>query len=228
MTVMYNRGIGDPPPFTVSIAGQSFVYHADPKGSPPNCYSWTANVSGGQPSYTYTWKKNGVTQQTGPSSTYQECFSWNGYAGGSYQFTLSVDVTDASNPTRNASSSRIITAYNSSGGVPWGASPDHADRQIPKTFSIQQNFPNPFNPETEIVFALPEPSLVRISVMDLLGREIAELANRSYAAGYQRVTWRGIDSKGNKVVSGIYFYRILANGQSGVQYRNVLKMALAK
>ncbi len=64
--------------------------------------------------------------------------------------------------------------------------------------------------------------------MDILGREIATLADREYPAGYQRARWRGTDGTGNKVGSGVYFYWITATGQSGKQFTKVMKMALTK
>ncbi|MEX2117426.1 MAG: FlgD immunoglobulin-like domain containing protein [Bacteroidota bacterium] len=99
---------------------------------------------------------------------------------------------------------------------------------LPEEFSISQNFPNPFNPRTEISFGLPEPSSVRVTILDVLGREILTLAEREYPAGYQRVFWKGKDATGNKVGSGVYFYRIVAVGQSGKQFTKVMKMALTK
>lgn len=100
--------------------------------------------------------------------------------------------------------------------------------EFPSTIELGQNFPNPFNPETEISFALSEPSSVKIVVSDMLGREIVTLVDREYSAGYQKVTWKGTDGSGNRVGSGVYFYRIIATGQSGKQFTKVMKMALTK
>lgn len=100
-------------------------------------------------------------------------------------------------------------------------------QNVPTEFSVD-SYPNPFNPETEISFALPEPSSVRIIVSDMLGREIMRLVDRDYSAGYQKVTWKGTDGSGTKVGSGVYFCRIVATGQSGKQFTKVMKMALTK
>jgi hypothetical protein len=94
---------------------------------------------------------------------------------------------------------------------------------LPEDFSVSQNFPNPFNPETEITFGLPERSTVKITILDLLGREVMTLTNAEYRAGYQRVRWDGTDSNGNKIGSGIYFYRITATSESGKQFAKVMK-----
>jgi hypothetical protein len=183
-------------------------------------------VSGGLPPYTYQWFKNGVSVGV-TTASYQECFSWNGYGGGSYQFTLRVDVRDAQNTL--VSASKTVTAYNSGGGMERVSENSKSPQLLlPEDFSVSQNFPNPFNPETEITFGLPERSTVKITILDLLGREVMTLTNAEYRAGYQRVRWDGTDSNGNKIGSGIYFYRITATSESGKQFAKVMKMALTK
>lgn len=102
------------------------------------------------------------------------------------------------------------------------------DATQPLEFDLQQNHPNPFNPETEINFALPEPSSVRLSVLDVLGREIAILEDRTLPAGYQKVRWNGKNAKGESVSSGVYFYRISTVGESGNTFTQTMKMLLAK
>lgn len=221
--LFYARGIG-PDSLGVAISGPSAIYHADPKGTPPNCYSWTAGATGGTSPYSYTWTGSYGTPS---GANYNECFSWNGYGGGSYQYTLRVDVTDAQSNT--AFATRVITAHNSGGGPP----PEIENHQlqdivIPGEFDVEQNYPNPFNPETEIRFALPEPSSVTVTVTDMLGREIVTLAERNYGAGYQRVLWRGVDASGRPVGSGVYFCRVTATGESGKQLVKVMKMTLTR
>jgi len=227
MHTFYLRGIGADGvlPLSVSISGPSVVYHADPKGQPANCESWTANVTGGVSPYSYAWT-GGYGTPSG--SSYQECFSWNGYGGGSYQFTLRVDVTDAQSSTAFATKS--VTAYNSGGEIDPIAAPG-SDLQlvrVPQEYSLGQNYPNPFNPETQISYALPEPSDVTITVSDLLGREIAALVHGQVGKGYRVARWNGTDNSGNKVGSGIYFYRINAVGESGKRFTKVMKMLFAK
>jgi len=212
-------------PLSVSISGPSVVYHADPKGQPANCESWTANVTGGVSPYSYAWT-GGYGTPSG--SSYQECFSWNGYGGGQYQFTLRVDVTDSQSSTAFATKS--VTAYNSGGEIDPIAAPG-SDLQlvrVPQEYSLGQNYPNPFNPETQISYALPEPSDVTITVSDLLGREIAALVHGQVGKGYHVARWNGTDNSGNKVGSGIYFYRINAVGERGKRFTKVMKMLFAK
>ncbi|MBI2618758.1 MAG: T9SS type A sorting domain-containing protein [Ignavibacteriales bacterium] len=126
----------------------------------------------------------------------------------------------------------LVSAYSNVAFVEGEPVERHADEEIviviPKEVQVSQNFPNPFNPETQISFALPEPSFVSVTVLDVLGREIVRLVEREYSAGYQRLTWNATDAAGGKVGSGVYFYRIVATGQSGKQFTKVMKMALTK
>ncbi len=74
---------------------------------------------------------------------------------------------------------------------------------IPKEIVLNQNYPNPFNPSTNIKYELPSNSMVKLSVMDVLGREVAVLENSQKEAGYHTVTWNA-----NSFASGIYFLRL--------------------
>jgi hypothetical protein len=81
---------------------------------------------------------------------------------------------------------------------------------LPKTFELSNNFPNPFNPTTQIRFALPQQSLAKLIVYDLLGREVRTLVNGTLNAGYFETTWNGKNDAGAQVSSGMYIYRIEA------------------
>jgi hypothetical protein len=76
---------------------------------------------------------------------------------------------------------------------------------IPTEFRLFQNYPNPFNPRTTIKFELPKASQVRLSVYDMLGREVAVLVNEKRDAGVYEVKFEG-----SNLASGVYFYRIQA------------------
>jgi len=82
---------------------------------------------------------------------------------------------------------------------------------VPEKFVLEQNFPNPFNPETAIRFGLPQPSVVTIKIYDLAGGEVATLLDRvELPAGRHQRLWDGRDAQGRIVVSGIYFCRMMA------------------
>ncbi len=72
-------------------------------------------------------------------------------------------------------------------------------------FSLEQNFPNPFNPLTSIHYHLSEPGRVKIIVYDMLGQEIANLVNEHQHIGAYTIQWNALDKQGNSVPSGVYF-----------------------
>jgi hypothetical protein len=76
---------------------------------------------------------------------------------------------------------------------------------LPFTFCLEQNYPNPFNPSTTIKFELPQTSHVKLSVSDLLGREVIVLLNEKRNAGIHEVKLEG-----SNLASGVYFYRLQA------------------
>jgi hypothetical protein len=88
------------------------------------------------------------------------------------------------------------------------------DDNLPPAFELGQNYPNPFNGYTLIEFQLPGPANVELSVYDITGRKVAELAGEVLGAGRHSVSWNGTDQAGRKVSSGVYFYRIEAGAYS--------------
>ena len=81
----------------------------------------------------------------------------------------------------------------------------------PYEYALHDNFPNPFNPETQIRFSIGGEEAVKLIIYDMMGRQVQTLINgKSFSAGYHVVNWNGLDSKGQKVPSGVYIYRIKA------------------
>ncbi len=72
------------------------------------------------------------------------------------------------------------------------------------------NYPNPFNPSTEIVYSLPSEATVTLTVYNVLGREVITLLEDYMPAGEHRITWDGTNDSGVRVASGIYLYRLQA------------------
>ncbi|MGB2868894.1 MAG: T9SS type A sorting domain-containing protein [Bacteroidota bacterium] len=81
--------------------------------------------------------------------------------------------------------------------------PFHSDFSIPEKVELHQNYPNPFNPETIIKYQLPAVTNVRLAVFDILGRELATLANEQQGPGEYSVKLNA-----ENYGSGIYFYRL--------------------
>ena len=104
--------------------------------------------------------------------------------------------------------------------------PDAAMNQTPEGYSLESNYPNPFNPSTKISFTIPEAGHVSLVVFDALGREVATLVDSELGAGTHTVSFDG-----QKLASGVYIYRIRAgdvstgSAQSFVQEK---KMQLVK
>ncbi|MBN2281656.1 MAG: hypothetical protein JXQ65_13830 [Candidatus Marinimicrobia bacterium] len=104
------------------------------------------------------------------------------------------------------------------------------NEKVPDQFSVSLNYPNPFNPRTNIEFSLAHDAKVELFVYNILGHKIREVVNKKMNSGYYRVFWDGMDQSGHRVASGVYLYRILMEDQnSGEIYLNkTQKMLLIK
>ncbi|MFA7361586.1 MAG: T9SS type A sorting domain-containing protein [Candidatus Kapaibacterium sp.] len=89
---------------------------------------------------------------------------------------------------------------------------------LPASFSLYQNFPNPFNPSTKISYDIPKNSFVKLVVLDILGREVETLVNDVQIAGRYETTFDG-----SQIPSGIYFARLKAGS-----YEHIIKMIMLK
>ena len=101
---------------------------------------------------------------------------------------------------------------------------------FPDQYSLSQNFPNPFNPQTSILVKLEAAANVDLVVYNLLGEEIVRLADAEYRpAGYHSFIWKGYSAEGHRVASGIYFYKVQVRGLDGKLILNqTRKMVLVK
>lgn len=86
---------------------------------------------------------------------------------------------------------------------------DNKTGQLPEKFMLEQNFPNPFNPETTINYSLPQESVVDLSIYDIRGAKIRTLAKGYHKPGNFSVRWNASDMS-----SGVYFYRLITDRQS--------------
>lgn len=89
----------------------------------------------------------------------------------------------------------------------------------PSEFSLEQAWPNPFNATLSVRFKLNQASKVRLAVYDVLGREVAELSNRTYAGGSHTITFDA-----QELASGVYFLRL----ENRFGQNSMLKVALVK
>jgi len=94
---------------------------------------------------------------------------------------------------------------------------------VPAEFALAQNYPNPFNPETTITYDLAADSEVRLEIYNVMGQVVRTLVSDHQSAGRYRVSWLGDNSLGHQVASGVYFYRIQADGFHSVKKLMLLK-----
>jgi len=78
--------------------------------------------------------------------------------------------------------------------------------------TVLQNHPNPFTSATEFQIGLPAPSDVEVAIYDVAGRRVAAIARKQAGPGWQRIPFGGRDGAGRALPSGVYFYRVTANG----------------
>jgi flagellar hook assembly protein FlgD len=88
------------------------------------------------------------------------------------------------------------------------------------TVTLDPSYPNPFRLSTTVGFRLPAPARVKLTVHDVAGRRVAVLLDETRGAGLHQVEWNGRNDAGEKVHSGIYFYRLDAGKR--IQVRKVV------
>jgi len=158
-----------------------------------------------------------VTQYTGSMTTWtQQTFDISSYANGSTNLKVRFRLTSDAGIQSDGwyVDDIVITKY--CVGTIVGTSENNSG--IPKQFALEQNFPNPFNPATVIKYQVPKASNVKISIFDILGKEVATLINGKVEAGYHQVEFNG-----SNFASGLYLYKIEADG-----FTDVKKMILVK
>lgn len=96
-------------------------------------------------------------------------------------------------------------------------------KELPTTFSLSQNHPNPFNPSTMIGYALPQDAEVNLLIYNVLGQKVKTLVNEFQTAGFKSVEWDGTDDRGNVIATGIYFFKLRAGDFSETKKMVLLK-----
>ena len=85
---------------------------------------------------------------------------------------------------------------------------------IPESFGLKQNFPNPFNPTTTLSFSVPTEGVVSLNIYDMTGRLVSTLVDENLEQGYHSIIWDGMDSNDHAVSSGMYIYSLKGEGVS--------------
>jgi hypothetical protein len=102
--------------------------------------------------------------------------------------------------------------------IPPPKSPVGENNFTPDKFILSQNFPNPFNPETNINFSIPVNAFVSLKVYDITGKEVASLISENMNAGTYSVVWNA-----SEYTSGVYFYKIETGNFSDVKRMTLVK-----
>ena len=92
----------------------------------------------------------------------------------------------------------------------------------PEEYTLAQNFPNPFNPSTNIEFSIPQTSNVTIEIYNIVGERVASLVNKTLDAGYHKINFNA-----SNLPSGTYVYQLKASGENGT-FVETKKMLLMK
>lgn len=101
---------------------------------------------------------------------------------------------------------------------------DEYNLALVEGFGLVKNYPNPFNPSTIISFTLPQKEIIKLSIYDILGREVARLLNNeALSAGQQEIIWNGRDNSGNILSTGVYIYKISSSDFSVSKKMMLLK-----
>ena len=100
---------------------------------------------------------------------------------------------------------------------------DEGLASAPDQYKLYQNHPNPFNPETNIVYSITQSGHVTLTVYNIMGWEVRKLVDEKKQAGKHEVTWDGTDSFGNKVMNGLYVYTLKTNA-----FTQTRKMVMVK
>lgn len=136
-------------------------------------------------------------------------YNAQGLAEGSYQGELQI--------TSNGGNRTIPVRITVSNSV----SVDEAV-YVPTAFRLEQNYPNPFNPTTTIRFALPAAGEVSLSIYNLAGQLVRQLARGEFGKGEHSFMWEAQDDRGRPMPSGVYVYRLTARTGNG-QYATATK-----
>jgi hypothetical protein len=124
----------------------------------------------------------------------------NGWPEGEYRFGLQISSNAAGEPLLFP----MMLSLNDTTGLPDGGNP-----AVPLEFGIRALYPNPFNSEVRIEFALPDSRLTTVKAYDLTGREVAVIFDETAQAGLHRMVWDG-----SRLASGVYFIRLEAGGRA--------------
>jgi len=186
-------------------------------------WSASADVDGDAIEYTFAWVQPGVgtggdsvTTNTSLDLSYQYVYDQITTQADTSTWWWSVESTDGTDTT-DASPEYLEVKWDISAMLSIG------DKMMPETFALYQNYPNPFNPETTIRYDLPEQAFVKVTIYDMLGRQVKALVNQTQEAGFKAVKWNAVNDQGKPMSAGVYLFTIQAGDYSENQKMILLK-----
>ena len=132
---------------------------------------------------------------------------------GIYTVTLSVTADDGGSDSETKTDYITVNLKTGIGGD----DKDELKGMIPDEDALEQNFPNPFNPTTEIIYRLSKASQVKLVIYNTLGQHVKTLVSGQQPVGRFRVQWDGTNYLGQKVPSGLYSYRLFTGSYSKIR-----------
>lgn len=126
-----------------------------------------------------------------------------------YTSLYDIEFDQAGNVYTQSHYGWTVDKWRYNGTLPIITNVEEVPGNVPESYQLKQNFPNPFNPTTTIEFSLNKPGFVTLSVFDVLGREVKTLVSEHKEAGVYRVTFGADD-----LPSGAYYYKLSSGGFS--------------
>jgi hypothetical protein len=171
--------------------------------------------------YTVTWS---ATDNVGVVSV-DVLRSWDG--GATYPDTVAAGEADDGAfewtvPEGASTTSRVRVIARDAAGLSWYDDSDadftvssdtNVPDDVPRVVTLSQNVPNPFNPVTSIDYSIPSEARVLLSIYDASGRFVRTVVDQTLAPNRYTAVWDGLSYSGERASSGIYFYRLVANGE---------------
>ena len=187
-------------------------------------FSWSKAIDPNGDAVTYTLKLNSAeidTSFTTQDTTFTVNFLSFGLVDGQYSVTWSVSASDGQLTTEPANGQGLFT-------LDIATAVEEPTTALPTEFALAQNYPNPFNPYTQIKYELPVTANVKLTLYNVLGKQVRTLVDKEQPAGFYSVQWDGLNEAGARVASGIYIYYIEASGSGEKSFIESRKMLLLK
>jgi hypothetical protein len=129
----------------------------------------------------------------------------------SAELSLQPEAISYLDPVKGAESAPVTFEALGTAAVNIDLTPAAEENVIPASYRLEQNYPNPFNPVTRISYAIPVAAQLRLEIFDLNGHLVTTLFDGNQTAGYHSIEWDGTNSRGERVASGVYFYKLTSS-----------------